>query len=86
MTDRSSLPLWHATATPRNLLLAAVLAIAFALFFLFVQPERPVTRRAFVTPWVFISLVASSAYHVSRGHEKRIQALEEALTVRKEER
>ena len=53
-------------------------AIAIAFIFLLGSEER-VTRQAMAMAWLFIGLVGSSAYFVTRALHTRISRLEEEL-------
>jgi hypothetical protein len=72
-----------AAVTPRHLLMPSVGAIAIGCIYLFWRRDRFITGQALGLAWVFISMIGSSAYHVSRALQKRIADLETELATLK---
>ncbi len=72
-----------AAVKPRHLLMPCVGAIAIGCVYLFWRRDRPITGQALGLAWLFISMIGSSAYHVSRALQKRIADLETELTTLK---
>jgi hypothetical protein len=64
--------------TPRHLLAPTIAAFVIAFIFLLGSEER-VTRQTIAMAWLFIGLVGSSAYFVTRALQTRISRLEEEL-------